>query len=54
MCNELREDAAPTLLLDVNLGDRMDRITLYKGDENRLDEVAREFATKHGLEGEDE
>ena len=32
----------------------MDRITLYKRDEGRLDVVAHEFALKHGLEAEDE
>jgi hypothetical protein len=30
-------EEAPTLLLDVNLGEKMDRITLYPGDENRLE-----------------
>lgn len=30
----------PTLILDVNLGEKSDRIVLYRGDENRLDQVA--------------
>ena len=28
------------LILDVNLGDKVDRLILYKGDENRLEDVA--------------
>ena len=28
------------LILDVNLGDKVDRLILYKGDESRLEEVA--------------
>jgi hypothetical protein len=34
-------EEAPTLLLDVNLGEKMDRITLYPGDENRLDQITQ-------------
>jgi hypothetical protein len=35
--NLSEQEEAPTLLLDVNLGDnKMDRITLYPGDEGRL------------------
>lgn len=33
---EYEKEAVPTLLLDVNLGDHSDRITLYEGDEKRL------------------
>jgi hypothetical protein len=44
----------PTLLLDVNLGEKMDRITLWPGDEERVEEVAAEFARKHGLDAENE
>ena len=32
----------------------MDRIVLYKGDENRLGEVAKQFAMKHGIDEESE
>lgn len=45
-------EEAPTLLLDVNLGEKMDRITLYPGDEHRLEEIAGEFAARHGLDEE--
>jgi hypothetical protein len=45
-------EEAPTLLLDVNLGEKMDRITLYPGDEGRLEEIAGEFAARHGLDEE--
>ena len=32
----------------------MDRIVLYKGDEDRLGEVAKQFALKHGIDEESE
>ena len=35
------EERVPTLILDVNLGEKVDRIILYRGDEDRLDEVAQ-------------
>jgi len=38
------------LILDVNLGDKTDRITLYREDEDKLEEVAEEFARKHDLD----
>ena len=44
----------PSLILDVNLGEQVDRIVLYKGDENRLAEVAQEFAEKHGIDEDSE
>ena len=34
------EEKVPTLILDVNLGEKVDRIVLYPGDEERLEEVA--------------
>lgn len=46
------ESDTPTLILDVNLGDKTDRITLFKGDENNLQEVADVFAKKHELDDE--
>ena len=36
----------------MNLGDKTDRITLYKEDEDHLQEVAEEFAKKHDLDDE--
>jgi len=41
-------------LLDVNLGNRVERLTLYSGDEERLEEVAQQFAKIHDLDGESE
>ena len=38
----------------MNLGEKMDRIVLYKGDEDRLGEVAKQFALKHGIDEESE
>jgi hypothetical protein len=35
------EESTPILLLDVNLGDRMERLTLYSGDEDHLQEVSK-------------
>ena len=46
------ENATPTLILDVNLGDKTDRITLYRGDQEHLHEVAEEFARRHNLDEE--
>lgn len=31
------EEIVPTLILDVNLGENVDRIVLYRGDEDRLE-----------------
>lgn len=42
------------LLLDVNLGEKTDRITLYQGDESRLQEVAKQFAMRHNLDSENQ
>ena len=39
-------------MLDVNLGDKTDRIVLYRGDQDHLHEVAEEFARKHNLDEE--
>ena len=47
-------EETPILLLDVNLGDRVERLTLNSGDEDRLEEVAKSFAEAHGLDGESE
>jgi hypothetical protein len=46
------DNPTPTLILDVNLGDKTDRITLYTGDQEHLHEVAEEFARKHNLDEE--
>lgn len=40
----------PILLLDVNLGNKVERLTLYSGDQNHLESVAKDFAIKHGLD----
>ena len=49
------EEDRPTLLLDVRLGeDKMGRITIYKRDEDRSEEVAHEFALQHRLDSEEE
>lgn len=42
------------LILDVNLGDKTERLVIYKGDEGKLDEVAHEFVLKHELQEEEE
>jgi hypothetical protein len=34
-------EETPILLLDVNLGHRVERLTLYNGDEHRLQNVAK-------------
>lgn len=44
----------PFLMLDVNLGEDTDKIMLYHGDEERLDEIAREFVKRHGLDSSNE
>ena len=47
---ERQEEVAertPILLLDVNLGSRVERLTLYSGDEECLEAVAQEFAARH-------
>jgi hypothetical protein len=49
---EDNDTSTPTLILDVNLGDKTDRITLYRGDQEHLHEVAEEFARKHNLDEE--
>lgn len=49
---DFEEEEAPTLILDVNLGDKTDRITLYREDEDKLEDVAEEFARKHDLDEE--
>lgn len=48
----MKESDRPTLILDVNLGDKTDRITLFKEDENNLQEVVNAFAKKHELDNE--
>lgn len=49
-----QKEETPILLLDVNLGNRVERLTLYSGDEERLEEVAQQFAKIHDLDGESE
>lgn len=44
----------PHLILDVNLGEQVERLIIYEGDEDRLAEVAHEFALKNQLEKESE
>ena len=39
-CDEKAEET-PILLLDVNLGAKVERLTLYSGDEECLEEVAK-------------
>ena len=39
--DEEKNEETPILLLDVNLGSKVERLTLYSGDENCLEEVAR-------------
>lgn len=48
--NEQEVENNPTLILDVNLGDKTDRIALYREDEDNLAGVAEEFARKHNLD----
>lgn len=49
-----KEEETPILLLDVNLGCRVERLTLYSGDEDRLEEVAKQFSKLHELDVESE
>ena len=36
------------------MGNRVERLTLYSGDEERLEQVAKNFATVHELDQESE
>ena len=36
-----RTEETPILLLDVNLGSKVERLTLYSGDEDCLEQVAK-------------
>ena len=47
-------ERSPILLLDVNLGNRVERLTLYSGDEECLEAVAHDFAVRHDLDEESE
>ena len=47
-------ERSPILLLDVNLGNRVERLTLYSGDEQCLEAVAHDFATMHDLDEQSE
>ena len=47
-------EETPILLLDVNLGSKVERLTLYNGDEERLEVVAKEFSKKYGLDHQSE
>ena len=42
--DEEKNEETPILLLDVNLGSKVERLTLYSGDEDCLEEVARQFS----------
>ena len=37
-------------MIDVNLGDKVDYIVINKGDINKAEELAEDFATKHSLD----
>ena len=50
--DEEKNEETPILLLDVNLGSKVERLTLYSGDEDCLEEVARQFSQKHGLDAQ--
>jgi len=41
------EDETTTIHIDINLGDKTHRITLY--EESDPEEVAQQFGSKHGL-----
>jgi hypothetical protein len=44
--------ATPTLILDVSLGETVDRIVLYRGDEDKLKLIAKDFVAKNNLDEE--
>ena len=41
---------SPNLIIDVNMGDKIEQIMIYKGDEYRIPELAKNFAIKHNLD----
>ena len=42
-------ERVPHLILDVNLGEKVERLIIYEGDQGRLPEVAYEFALQNHL-----